>query len=309
MCGGQEISALPEPLHGGDAAIRAQILGCEPLAAARPTRGNHLAAARGLHAGAVSVTALAHQLAGLIGPLHEVALRSPSRAAYTGAPHWASMRPVRPRNRSQFASNNSEMDPSGGRLVYRSCCAAFGHRRTARVPASVIVTVPTDNQPTRLAPAGRPLRPCSETACAPVADRRLAILVLVMGWHRELVAGNVGCAIAMRWIASLPPTSSGRSRSSSGYMSSVVALSIPGAVYLTISSGILFGALVGALASVVGATIGATLLFLIARTALGEHLIRRAGPAGATDCRGLPRRCLQLSSVPPACSGVSVLPG
>jgi uncharacterized membrane protein YdjX (TVP38/TMEM64 family) len=40
----------------------------------------------------------------------------------------------------------------------------------------------------------------------------------------------------------------------------------------------LFGLLTGAIAAVIGATIGATLVFLIARTALGEPLLRRAGP-------------------------------
>jgi hypothetical protein len=34
---------------------------------------------------AKTMTALAHQLAGLVGPLHEFDLRSPSRAAYTEA--------------------------------------------------------------------------------------------------------------------------------------------------------------------------------------------------------------------------------
>jgi uncharacterized membrane protein YdjX (TVP38/TMEM64 family) len=57
-----------------------------------------------------------------------------------------------------------------------------------------------------------------------------------------------------------------------------VALSIPGAVLLTISGGILFGWLVGGLAVLVGATAGATLIFLIARTAFGEFFVRRAGP-------------------------------
>jgi len=58
----------------------------------------------------------------------------------------------------------------------------------------------------------------------------------------------------------------------------VVALSIPGALFLTITSGILFGTLIGGAASVVGATTGATVIFLIARGACGENLIRRAGP-------------------------------
>ena len=61
----------------------------------------------------------------------------------------------------------------------------------------------------------------------------------------------------------------------------VVALSIPGAIFLTISGGIVFGTLLGGLAALIGATIGATFVFLIARSACGEGLIRRAGPLAA----------------------------
>jgi len=57
-----------------------------------------------------------------------------------------------------------------------------------------------------------------------------------------------------------------------------VALSIPGASLLTMSGGILFGFLVGATASIIGATTGATIVFLVARSAFGESLARRAGP-------------------------------
>ena len=58
----------------------------------------------------------------------------------------------------------------------------------------------------------------------------------------------------------------------------VVSLSIPGALFLTITSGILFGTLIGGAASVIGATTGATVVFLVARSACGENLVRRAGP-------------------------------
>ena len=57
-----------------------------------------------------------------------------------------------------------------------------------------------------------------------------------------------------------------------------VALSLPGAIFLTVAGGFLFGIAVGASAAVIGATIGATLIFLVAKTALGEPLLRRAGP-------------------------------
>lgn len=56
------------------------------------------------------------------------------------------------------------------------------------------------------------------------------------------------------------------------------ALMIPGALWLTIGAGFLFGLAAGVGLTVVGATAGATLLFLAARTALGETLRRRAGP-------------------------------
>jgi len=56
------------------------------------------------------------------------------------------------------------------------------------------------------------------------------------------------------------------------------ALSIPGALVLTLAGGFLFGTLWATCLVVVGATAGAVLLFLIARTALGEPLRARAGP-------------------------------
>lgn len=65
-----------------------------------------------------------------------------------------------------------------------------------------------------------------------------------------------------------------------------VALSLPGAVFLTVSGGFLFGLAVGASAAAIGATIGATLIFLVARTALGEPLLRRAGPRAAQLAQG-----------------------
>jgi uncharacterized membrane protein YdjX (TVP38/TMEM64 family) len=58
----------------------------------------------------------------------------------------------------------------------------------------------------------------------------------------------------------------------------VVALSIPGgATILTIFGGLVFGTMVAGVAVVIAATIGATIIFLIARSALGELLLRRAG--------------------------------
>jgi uncharacterized membrane protein YdjX (TVP38/TMEM64 family) len=63
-----------------------------------------------------------------------------------------------------------------------------------------------------------------------------------------------------------------------GIYAVAVALSLPGATFLTVTGGFLFGLALGATAAVIGATIGATVIFLVARTALGEPLLRRAGP-------------------------------
>jgi uncharacterized membrane protein YdjX (TVP38/TMEM64 family) len=58
----------------------------------------------------------------------------------------------------------------------------------------------------------------------------------------------------------------------------VVALSVPGAVFLTVFGGFLFGWLWGGLATIVGATLGAMIVFLIASTSIGDALVQRAGP-------------------------------
>jgi uncharacterized membrane protein YdjX (TVP38/TMEM64 family) len=63
-----------------------------------------------------------------------------------------------------------------------------------------------------------------------------------------------------------------------GLYTIAVALSVPGAIFLTVIGGFLFGVVAGASAAVIGATTGATLIFLVARTALGEPLLRWAGP-------------------------------
>jgi uncharacterized membrane protein YdjX (TVP38/TMEM64 family) len=57
-----------------------------------------------------------------------------------------------------------------------------------------------------------------------------------------------------------------------------VTMSLPGGAVLTIAGGFLFGTVLGSLLVVLAATAGATLLFLIARTALGEPLRAKAGP-------------------------------
>ena len=65
-----------------------------------------------------------------------------------------------------------------------------------------------------------------------------------------------------------------------------VALSLPGGLFLTIAGGILFGTLIGGIATVVSATVGATIIFLVAKSACGETLMRRAGPLACKLAEG-----------------------
>lgn len=58
----------------------------------------------------------------------------------------------------------------------------------------------------------------------------------------------------------------------------VVALSIPGAGILTILGGFLCGWVIAGPAVIVAATIGATVIFLVAKTSIGDVLRARAGP-------------------------------
>jgi uncharacterized membrane protein YdjX (TVP38/TMEM64 family) len=57
----------------------------------------------------------------------------------------------------------------------------------------------------------------------------------------------------------------------------VVAFSVPGAVWLTLAGGFLFGPVLGTMTTVIAATIGATFVFLFARTLFGENLLDRFG--------------------------------
>ena len=58
----------------------------------------------------------------------------------------------------------------------------------------------------------------------------------------------------------------------------VVAVSLPIGSYMTILGGLLFGPVIATLLAAVSATTGASLLYLAARTTLGDFLRRRAGP-------------------------------
>ncbi|MGQ0665179.1 MAG: TVP38/TMEM64 family protein [Pseudomonadota bacterium] len=72
----------------------------------------------------------------------------------------------------------------------------------------------------------------------------------------------------------------------------VCAFSLPGAAVLSVTGGFLFGVPVGTFYAVIGATTGACALFLAARTAIGDFLRARAGPALRRMEAGLRRDAL-----------------
>lgn len=68
-----------------------------------------------------------------------------------------------------------------------------------------------------------------------------------------------------------------------------VAFSLPGAAFLTITGGFLFGTTVGALLTVTGATIGATIIFTLAKTIFGDDALDRFGGTAAKLASGIRR--------------------
>ncbi len=137
-------------------------------------------------------------------------------------------------------------------------------------------------------------------ASPPQADRQsslarrlvvvLAFIVLVVGAYYVFGTGNLTLGSLVRHRDAIDAFVEGHEvlavLAYIGIYIVAVALSVPGAAFLTVSGGFLFGLATGAAAAVVGATAGATLVFLVARTALGEPLLRRAGPRALKLARG-----------------------
>jgi uncharacterized membrane protein YdjX (TVP38/TMEM64 family) len=124
-----------------------------------------------------------------------------------------------------------------------------------------------------------------------VAIVAVAGFALVMGWHRCLsfkaiglnyealtnfIAGNLVGALAIYAVVYV----------------AAVTLSLPGALILTLTGGLLFGWQIALPVAVVAATTGATILFLVARTSLGDLLASRAGPAIACLRAGFQKNAL-----------------
>ena len=58
----------------------------------------------------------------------------------------------------------------------------------------------------------------------------------------------------------------------------LVAISFPGASFLTIGAGLLFGGILGGILTVFSATAGSVIIFLIAKSSFGDFLQAKAGP-------------------------------
>lgn len=139
-----------------------------------------------------------------------------------------------------------------------------------------------------------PSSPIEGAATPKFTPRRLVPLVVVvvtsgvvvaMGWHRQLSFETLvrhhqalQDFIAMHEVSAVAAYV--------GLYIVVVALSVPVGIYLTVVGGILFGAVLGGVAATIGAAIGAICIFLIAKSAVGEHLVRRAGPLAEKLAQG-----------------------
>jgi len=110
-------------------------------------------------------------------------------------------------------------------------------------------------------------------------------VVIAMGWHRQLSFET----LARHDDALRDFIATHEMSALAAYMAlyiAAVALSIPVGVFLTVTGGVLFGALLGGVAAVVSATIGSICIFLIAKSAIGEYLVRRAGPVAERLAEG-----------------------
>lgn len=125
----------------------------------------------------------------------------------------------------------------------------------------------------------------SMTAKSPPRGRWLPLAILAgamalayaMGWHHYLTFKTIGT----NYDALKSYIAQHSALALAIYMLLyvvVVALSLPGGLVMTLTGGLLFGWQVGAAATIIAATFGATLVFLVAKTSLGESLAAKAGP-------------------------------
>jgi uncharacterized membrane protein YdjX (TVP38/TMEM64 family) len=95
--------------------------------------------------------------------------------------------------------------------------------------------------------------------------------------HREALVAFVAANFALAAVAYV------------AFYVVAVAFSLPGAVFITLAGGFLFGAAGGTALTVLGATAGATAVFLFARRIFGADALDRMGPAAGRLAEGIRR--------------------
>jgi len=111
----------------------------------------------------------------------------------------------------------------------------------------------------------------------------LMAFAVAMGWHRQLSLETL-----IRHRSAIDDfVSAHKAIAILAFMAvyaAAVALSFPGAAFLTAGGGMIFGTLAGGLAAVAAATLGATAIFLITKFAFGSvagcRWMRRTAPLG-----------------------------
>ena len=130
----------------------------------------------------------------------------------------------------------------------------------------------------------------ADGATAVALTKRFAPLVVIIaglvfgyvrGWHEYL---SLGMLVESREMLRAF-VDSNFAMAAVGYVLvyiAAVAFSFPGASFLTIGGGFMFGWFVGGLLTAIAAPVGATIIYLVARSAVGDFLVdmmkRKAGP-------------------------------
>ena len=128
-------------------------------------------------------------------------------------------------------------------------------------------------------------------------DRRLWIVVAVAALLVGLRVSGLGHLLSLETLrrhrAALTAWVDGHAvAAAAAYVAvyaAATAASLPGALFLTLAGGFLFGAVLGTALTVAGATAGAVLVFVFARAIVGPGALDRLGPRAAALAAGLRR--------------------
>ena len=128
-------------------------------------------------------------------------------------------------------------------------------------------------------------------------DRRLWLGLAALGVVLALRATGLGEQLSLTTLARHREALDGFVRAhavvaAAAYVAlyvAAVAFSLPGAVFLTLAGGFLFGPVLGTGLAVLGATAGATLVFLFAQRLFGADALDRLGPRARALGAGIRR--------------------